>query len=134
MGAQVMAKKLRVVLLGIGRMGRNHLRLTSESSDFELVGVVDPTTAPRTGVHVFDGLAALRGLDFDAAIVATPTATHRDVVLELVQMKKHVLVEKPIASTFAQGREVLEAAAGAGVKVAVGHVERFNPVVRKLRE
>jgi UDP-N-acetylglucosamine 3-dehydrogenase len=132
---RAMGKKLRVVLLGIGRMGRNHLRLTSESSDFELVGVVDQGIANRpSGVPFFDDVASLRSVDFDAAIVATPTATHRDVVLELVKMKKHVLVEKPIASSFAQGREVVQAAADAGVKVAVGHVERFNPVVRKLRE
>lgn len=137
---RLMGKKLRVVLLGIGRMGRNHLRLTSESSDFELVGVVDPVakrpppSAPGGNATFYDDIASLRSVDFDAAIVATPTATHRDVVLELVQMKKHVLVEKPIASTFLQGREVLEAAANAGVKVVVGHVERFNPVVRKLRE
>jgi UDP-N-acetylglucosamine 3-dehydrogenase len=134
-----MGKKLRVVLLGIGRMGRNHLRLTSESPDFELVGVVDPVMAARqsgaaNAPKFIPDIASLRSIDFDAAIVATPTATHRDVVLELVKMKKHVLVEKPIATSFAQGREVLQAAEAAGVKIAVGHVERFNPVVRKLRE
>jgi UDP-N-acetylglucosamine 3-dehydrogenase len=128
------AKKLRVVLFGLGRMGRNHLRLTAESPDFELVGVVDVGQVEPKGVTLYRAVEELRGVDFDAAIVATPTATHRDVVLELVQMKKHVLVEKPIASSFAQGREVLAAAASAGVRVAVGHVERFNPVVRKLRE
>lgn len=135
-----MEKKLRIVLFGVGRMGRNHLRLTSESPDFELVGVVDPMakrpppSAPGGNVTFYDDIAGVRSLDFDAAIVATPTVTHRDVVLELLKMKKHVLVEKPIASTFLQGREVQEAAADAGVKVVVGHVERFNPVVRKLRE
>lgn len=130
-----MSKKLRVVLLGLGRMGRNHLRIVGESADFELAGVVDVGTAARPqGVPFHDDLKALRSIDFDAAIVATPTATHRDVVLELLAMKKHVLVEKPIASSFEQGREVLDAAASAGVRVAVGHVERFNPAVRKLRE
>ena len=131
-----MSKKLRIAVLGVGRMGKNHLRLTSESTDFELVAIVDPVfkNPPRPGVPVLTKPSELRGVDFDAAIVATPTATHRDVVLELIEMKKHVLVEKPIASSFAQGKEVLSAAASAGVKVAVGHVERFNPVVRKLRE
>jgi UDP-N-acetylglucosamine 3-dehydrogenase len=130
----------RVVIFGIGRMGRNHLRLASESPHFDLVGVVDSGTATRPkGVEFFRDMAELRarmaeGFEFDVGIVATPTSTHRDVALELIKMKKHVLVEKPIASTFAQGREVLEAASAAGVKIAVGHVERFNPVVRKLRE
>jgi UDP-N-acetylglucosamine 3-dehydrogenase len=135
-GPESMSKKLRIAVLGVGRMGKNHLRLTSESTDFELVAVVDPVfkSPPRPGVQLFATSAELKGLDFDAAIVATPTATHRDVVLDLIAMKKHVLVEKPIASSFAHGKEVLAAAAAAGVKVAVGHVERFNPVVRKLRE
>lgn len=131
-----MSKKLRIAMLGVGRMGKNHLRLTSESSDFELVAVVDPVFANplKPGVQLLRTPAELKGLDFDAAIVATPTSTHRDVVLQLIEMKKHVLVEKPIASSFAHGKDVLAAAASAGVKVAVGHVERFNPVVRKLRE
>lgn len=131
------ANKIRLVLFGVGRMGRNHLRLAMESSDFELVAIVDPVfkNAPKN-VPVYPNMAALQAASvaYEAAIVATPTATHRDVVLELVNAKKHILCEKPIASSFAQGREVLTAASAAGVKVAVGHVERFNPVVRKLRE
>lgn len=131
-----MAAKIRIVLFGVGRMGKNHMRIASESHDFELVAVVDPAPVVPIieDVPLFDGVDAIRGLDFDAAIVATPTATHHQMVLELVRMNKHVLVEKPIASTFAQGCEVLAAAADAGIKIAVGHVERFNPVVRKLRE
>lgn len=130
-----MGKKRRVVLFGLGRMGRNHMRVISESPDFELVGVVDVgRPSSQLSVPLATDLAGLGGLDFDAAVVATPTSTHHDVVLELIARKKHVLVEKPIASSFAQGRAVLDAAANAGVKIAVGHVERFNPVVRKLRE
>lgn len=105
-----------------------------ESKDFELVGVVDPGGTRPKDVPFYPDVASVRDVDFDVAIVATPTATHRDVVLELLAMKKHVLVEKPLASSFAQAREILDAAKTAGVKVAVGHVERFNPVVRKLRE
>jgi len=128
-------KRIRVVLFGLGRMGRNHLRVTNESPDFELVAVVDPVAARvPNGVRLEKDLEAVRSLDFDAAIVATPTVSHRALVLDLVGMGKHVLVEKPIASTFRDGREVIEAARAAGVKVAVGHVERFNPVIRKLRE
>ena len=133
-----MASKLKLVLFGTGRMGRNHLRLTAESADFELVAVVEPKPNPQLprpkDVPFVPDLAGLKGIDFDVAIVATPTATHHAVVLEMIRQKKHVLVEKPLASSFAQGREILAAASAAGVKIAVGHVERFNPVVRKLRE
>lgn len=72
-----MSKKLRIVVLCVGRMGKNHLRLTSESSDFELVAVADPVfKGPvKAGVQLVTAPAELKGLDFDAAIVATPTAT-----------------------------------------------------------
>src|ERR1700761_655731 len=103
-----MSKKLRIVVFGVGRMGRNHLRLASESTDFELVAIVDPVFKnPPRPVPVFPDINGLKDVEFDAAIVATPTATHRDVVLDLIKMKKHVLVEKPIASSFVQGKEVL---------------------------
>src|SRR5262249_40654744 len=132
---RLMGNKFRVVVLGLGRMGRNHVRLVSESPHFELAAVLDVgDITPPVDVPFLRDVAALRSFPFDAAIVATPTVTHRDVVLELIGLKKHVLVEKPIVSSYAQGVEVLEAAANAGVKIAVGHVERFNPVVRKLRE
>lgn len=130
-----MADKQKIVLFGLGRMGRNHLRLLSESPDFDLVGVVDAKPVVRPpNVTIYPVFAGLADVAYDVAVVATPTATHRDVVLELIKAKKHVLVEKPLASSFAQGREVLKAATEAGVKIAVGHVERFNPVVRKIRE
>lgn len=131
-----MSKRLRAVLLGVGRMGRNHLRLLSESPDFELVGVVDAgaTVKVPEGTRYAKDLREIDPSSFDVAFVATPTATHHAIALDLIAKKKHLLLEKPIASTFAQGREIVKAAADAGVKIAVGHVERFNPAVRKVRE
>lgn len=130
-----MANKMKIVLIGLGRMGRNHLRLASESPDFDLVGIVDKKPVVRpAGVPIFDDLQALGDTPYDAAIVATPTVTHHEVVHELVKRRKHILVEKPLASTFELGRDALAAANAAGIKIAVGHVERFNPVVRKIRE
>jgi UDP-N-acetylglucosamine 3-dehydrogenase len=129
----------RVVLVGLGRMGRNHLRVLRETPGFELVAVVDAkaeASADLGNVPFLQSVAELgsANIGFDAAVVATTTATHHDVALELIAMGKHLLVEKPIASTYADGREVLAAAQAKGVKLAVGHVERFNPAVRKLRE
>ncbi len=127
----------RVVLVGLGRMGRNHLRVLRETAGFELVAVVDAKAAAPAdlgSVPLLRSVAELGNIVFDAAVVATPTATHRDVALELIGMGKHLLVEKPIASTYADGREVLAAAQAKGLRLAVGHVERFNPAVRKLRE
>jgi UDP-N-acetylglucosamine 3-dehydrogenase len=130
-----MTERTKVVLVGLGRMGSNHLRVLKETPGFELVAVCD-AVASRTdlGVPLVRSVGELAALDFSAAVIATPTATHHKVALELVAMGKHLLVEKPIASTFEQGRELLAAARDKGTKLAVGHVERFNPAVRKLRE
>lgn len=132
-----MASKTKIVLVGLGRMGKNHLRVLRETPGFELAAVVDAQAAAPAdlgAVPFLRSTADLAKIDFEAAVIATPTATHYDVARELVAMGKHLLVEKPIASTFQQGREVIEAAQKKGVKLAVGHVERFNPAIRKLRE
>jgi UDP-N-acetylglucosamine 3-dehydrogenase len=131
------APKTRVVLVGLGRMGRNHLRVLRETPGLELAAVVDAKAEPPAdlgAVPFHRSIAELSKLDFDAAVISTPTATHHDVALEIIAMGKHLLIEKPIASTYAEGREILAAAQAKNVKLAVGHVERFNPAVRKLRE
>lgn len=134
-----MSDRARVVLCGAGRMGRNHLRLLASSARFELAAVVDPNpldvdTRDLKGAPLLKSLDELSKIDFECAVVATPTATHFDVLEKLVAMKKSVLVEKPLCSTYEQCGKVLAATERAGVKLAVGHVERFNPAVRKLRE
>ena len=129
--------KTKVVLVGLGRMGKNHLRVLRETPGYELVAVVDAKAAAPADlgkIPLLRSVADLSSIDFEAAVIATPTATHHDVALELIAMGKHLLVEKPISSTYALGAEVLAAAHAKNVKLAVGHVERFNPAVRKLRE
>lgn len=128
--------KTRIVLVGVGRMGRNHLRVLREIASFEIAAVVDASvpSADLGAIPHARSLAELKGIDFEAAVIATPTATHHETAMQLIGMGKHVLVEKPIASSYEQGREVVAAAHAKGVKLAVGHVERFNPAVRKLRE
>lgn len=132
-----MAANTRVVLFGIGRMGKNHLRVLRETPGFELVGVVDgkaPAPADLGSIKFGRSLEDLGDLAYDAAVISTPTASHHELGMRLIGLGKHLLVEKPIASTFEQGREMLDAAQAKGTKLVVGHVERFNPAVRKLRE
>lgn len=129
--------KIKIVLVGLGRMGRNHLRILRDTPGFDLVGVVDAKATPPADLGGAKFVRDIRELDavaYDAAVIATPTATHHEVAMALVAKGKHLLVEKPLASTYAQGREVIEAAQKKGTKLVVGHVERFNPAVRKLRE
>jgi UDP-N-acetylglucosamine 3-dehydrogenase len=129
-------KKVKVALVGMGRMGKNHLRVIRENASFELVAVVDKD-APEQDLGATKFLrkvSDLQPLDFECAVVAAPTVTHYDIAKELLEMGKHLLVEKPITSTAPQGREVIALAQKKNLKLAVGHVERFNPAVRKLRE
>jgi UDP-N-acetylglucosamine 3-dehydrogenase len=131
--------KLRAVLVGLGRMGRNHFRVLKQSPSFELVGVVDPGAAkPDPGelgtTRFARDLADFGDSEFDCAVVATPTVTHFEVAAALVRRRKHLLVEKPLASTFDKSAALVALAREHGVHLVAGHVERFNPAIRKLRE
>jgi UDP-N-acetylglucosamine 3-dehydrogenase len=128
---------VRIVVAGYGRMGKAQLRVARETPGLEVVAVVDPAAAPAPelgAIRRYNHVSELDPSTFDAAVVATPTALHFEVAKELVGMGKHLLIEKPITSTFAQASELLAAVEAKGIRLAVGHVERFNPAVRKLRE
>jgi UDP-N-acetylglucosamine 3-dehydrogenase len=138
-------RRFRVVVIGCGRMGRNHLRVLGEDPGFDVVGVVDPACAngriqPPSGheVPVLASIDALVGKDgrpvCDCAVVASPTGTHHAVASRLVGMGVSVLVEKPLVHESGVGEGLIAQARAAGVVLAVGHVERFNPAVIKLRE
>lgn len=120
-------------------MGKAQLRVMRDTPGLEVVAVVDPKvvagSAPELGaIPLYDKVASVDPATFDAAVIATPTALHFEAASECIALGKHLLVEKPITSTFAQARELLAKAAAKNLRLAVGHVERFNPAVRKLRE
>jgi len=132
---------LKVAVIGVGAMGRNHARVYSEMVDVELVGVADAderaalTAAKRFGGNAYSDYRRL--LDEqkpDAVTIAVPTADHLEVALETLQRGIHVLIEKPIAFSLEQGNEIIAAAQRANVKLMVGHIERFNPAVILLKQ
>lgn len=125
---------LKVAVIGGGHLGRIHARLLASRSDVELIGVVDPIAASRDEVAALANTEAHANVStligrMDAAVVATPTQSHHDVAVDLLRRGVHVLVEKPIAATLEQADAMIEMARRAQVVLAVGHVERFNPVV-----
>ena len=120
-------------------MGRNHLRTLEADPRFNLVALVEPrsdTVAAdlRTKYLVLEDYHGLAGVDFDAAVVATPTETHYEVTHFLLSAGKHVLVEKPAAVTLAQTEKLILLASERAVRFCVGHIERCNPAVAKLAE
>ena len=128
---------VRVGVIGTGTMGKNHVRVYSVIRDATLVAVADPDAAVRNEITARYNIPAYRDhrelLDkVDAVTIAVPTAQHRAIALHCLEAGVHVLVEKPIASTSAEGREMVAAAKAAGRVLQVGHVERFNPAVMEL--
>src|SRR5947199_6026992 len=130
--------KLRVGVIGVGHLGQHHARLYASLPGSVLAGVMDirPDRArligERYGAPVHPDLKAL--LDqVDAVSVAVPTSSHHAVVKACLDAGVHVLVEKPIAVTPVEAHELVELARKRGSVLQVGHVERFNPVVRAVR-
>src|SRR6201987_3184423 len=131
---------LRVGVIGAGVMGSNHARVLASLPETDLGGVVDPLEAHRArarelaGCNSFETLDQLLAEGVDAVTIAAPTYLHHEIALACIAKNIHVLVEKPIASTGEEGREIVAAAQKAGVTLMVGHVERFNPAVAAVKQ
>jgi UDP-N-acetylglucosamine 3-dehydrogenase len=131
---------LRVGVIGVGVMGSNHARVLAELPGVMLVGVADPDRRQRDLVNRVLGCPAvseyepLLDLGLDAVTIAAPTHLHHELALACIRRGLHVLVEKPIASSPQEGRDIIAAARRAGVTLMVGHVERFNPAVEAIKE
>jgi predicted dehydrogenase len=127
--------RLRVGVIGVGHLGRHHVRLLAAMPHVDLVGAADLITeraaAAVEGTSA-EALADYRGLlgRVDAVTIAVPTSAHFPIAVECLQRGLHVLVEKPMASSLSEADGMIAAAESAGVQLAVGHTERFNPAVQ----
>lgn len=134
------APPLRGAVIGLGMMGRHHARILQQHPSLSLVGAVDPGGDLHRAVSdprlLHGSIAALlaAGERPDFAVIATPTDEHAPAAAELVAAGVPVLVEKPLAGSVAAAQELISAVDAAGVRAAVGHVERFNPALIALRE
>lgn len=124
---------LKVGVIGIGAMGRNHARVYNEIADLRGVADLDAETgnalASRFNARYFKDYRELLDSGIDAVTVATPTSLHHDIVMDALEKDIHVLVEKPIASTVKAGEEMVSRAEELGLVLAAGHIERHNPAV-----
>jgi len=131
---------LRVGVIGVGTMGANHARVFAGLPDVTLVGVADPSAQQRElvtrilGVPAVESIDDLLGPGLDAVTIAAPTHLHHEMALKCIERGIHVMVEKPIASNVEEGHEIIAAAKRRGVKLMVGHVERFNPAVQAIKD
>jgi Predicted dehydrogenases and related proteins len=130
----------KVGVIGLGSMGKIHLRNYCEMPDVEVVGVMDVAqdnlddARQRFGVPGFATLAELLAQKPEAVSISVPTVLHYEVALAVIEHGVALLVEKPLAATAEQGRKLVEAAKAKGVPLMVGHIERFNPAVQKVKE
>jgi UDP-N-acetylglucosamine 3-dehydrogenase len=134
-------RALRAGVVGLGMMGRNHVRVWDESVEgVELVAVADPdaaavarSTAGRRARGYEDPERMLADESLDLVSIVAPTSLHLPVTLAALRSGANVLVEKPIAATREEALEMMESAEAAGRMLTVGHIERFNPAIRELR-
>jgi predicted dehydrogenase len=134
-------RPLRAAVIGLGMMGRAHVRVWDEMVDgVELVAVAD--TDPGAVREAITGREArgypdqasmLAAEDLDLVSVVVPTSLHLSTALAALDAGSHVLVEKPIAATRGEAEQMIAAARSAGRMLTVGHIERFNPAIRELR-
>ena len=130
---------LRGAVIGLGAMGRHHARILASTEGAELVATCDPQ-AERAQEHA-RGPATLAVTspdelpqDLDVAIIAAPTTLHREIAEPLLRRGVACLVEKPIAATLQDADAMIAAAREGGAVLAVGHAERFNPGVLRVRD
>lgn len=127
-----------VGVVGVGHLGYHHARLYAAAENATLVGVCDAReehgrkVAGEFGTEYVDSVETLIAKGIKAASVAVPTIAHHDVVTQLLNARIDVLVEKPIATTLDQAKDMVELAQKQGCLLQVGHVERFNGAVMAL--
>ena len=131
----------KAAVIGVGAMGQHHARIYNQLPETELVGIADANadTGGRIAklyhtVAFTDHGRLLDKARPDLVTVAVPTEFHHQVALEAMEAGCHVLIEKPIAATVEQARELIERADVLGCKLMVGHIVRFDPAVQALKE
>ena len=132
---------LKAAVIGVGSMGVNHARIYWELPATDLVGISDMndtlvnSVAKKYSTQAFtDYREMLDQVKPDIVTVAVPTLFHREVALEIINRGISLLIEKPIAFSLEEGQEIIDAAKTKGVKLMIGHIERFNPAIIGLKE
>lgn len=131
----------KVAVIGLGAMGKNHVRVYSQMDNVELVSISD---VDEKRVSQFSGKYKIRGYtdykemlekeELDIVSVVVPTKLHKQISLDVIAKGINILIEKPIAFTVEEAEEIIKVAKNKGVKLTVGHVERFNPAITELKK
>lgn len=123
---------LKAGVLGAGHLGKIHLRLLNQSSEYELVGFYDANETNAKSVEAEFGYKYFNSIEalieaVDMVDIVTPTLSHYDCALKAIAHGKHIFIEKPITNTVEEAEEIRNLLAKNNLRGQVGHVERFNP-------
>lgn len=130
---------LKVGLFGVGHLGKFHLNNWKEIEGIKLLGFYDPSddsafeVAEKYGLKRYKDPSALMNA-VDIVDIVAPTTAHHELCKMAILKSKHVFVEKPLANTMAEAKEIVKLAKEANIKFQVGHVERFNPALLAVNE
>jgi predicted dehydrogenase len=130
---------MRIALLGAGHLGKIHLKCIQATPCWELAGFYDPddrnaeSAIAQYGAKRYKSLAKLLA-EVDAVDIVTPTTFHYALAAKAIKAGKHTFIEKPVTQTVEEGKKLISLTLKHGVKVQVGHVERFNPAFTALGE
>jgi len=124
---------MNVAIVGLGNMGKKYKKILQEISGVEICAMIDPILE-QDNKHYNNVEDAIEKEHIDFAIISTPTITHKNIALKFLKNKIHTFIEKPITSSVDDAYEISFYAKKHNCKVAVGHVERFNPAIIALKD
>ncbi len=134
-------KKTRVAVVGVGVMGHYHANIYASLPQTKLVAIVDPRLERRIELETAYNINSyqnhhdlLKNENIEAVSLATPTSLHFEIAKDILLAGKHLLIEKPIASTVAQARELINISNEKDLILQVGHITRFYKAIRLLKE
>ena len=132
-----MSRTLRAGIIGLGRMGRHHVRVLGEMPDVDLVAAADTQhRVPDSwrALDVVDSVEDLLDRGIEMCVLATPTVTHEPIAVQLAEAGVATLIEKPLAHDTKAAQNIAEAFARTATLSCVGHIERFNPALQEMRQ
>lgn len=132
-------KKPKIGVVGAGHLGKHHIKHLSNHSGVEFVGVFDINTESLKNICSEFSVKALQSIEeiiscCEAVHIVTPTNTHFDIAKKFLNHKKDVFIEKPITNTVEEASSLIGLAKENGCIIQVGHIERFNPTINRLKE
>lgn len=132
---------LKIAVVGIGNMGKHHARIYSELQNAELVAVCDlnkkfgKELADKYNCKFYEDYhEMIKKEELDAVSIAVPTSSHKKIAVDFLNQKIHVLLEKPICNKLSDAEEIIKTAKQNNVKLLIGHIERYNPAIVKVKE